>query len=88
MTRFQPVPCAVTSNYISDYNIGCFDPYEIDKSPMTTSDGTTYNYVNNPPDSVSLNVATGSFDNSGNLYSYFSSIKNVKRVSTSCSDRC
>lgn len=65
MTRFQPVPCAVTSNYISDYNIGCFDPYEIDKSPMTTSDGTTYNYVNNPPDSVSLNVATGSFDNSG-----------------------
>jgi len=65
MTRYESVSCAVSNSYIPDNTIGCFDPEKIDKQPMTTTLSHTYNYINNPPDSVSLNVAKGSFDNSG-----------------------
>ncbi|RZK12163.1 MAG: hypothetical protein EOO43_18845 [Flavobacterium sp.] len=68
-TTYKSIPCPASNSYIKDHNIECFDPREIDKDQMVTKTGLTYNYIKNPSDSVGLNVAAGSFDNSGNFFS-------------------
>jgi len=70
MTRYDAVSCVAESTYTTTYNVKCLDPNRMNEAPYTTSNGVTYNYIHNPPDSVSLDVPLGHFDNSGNLFSY------------------
>jgi len=65
MTRYDAVSCVAESTYTTTYNVKCLDPNRMNEAPYTTSNGVTYNYIHNPPDSVSLDVPLGHFDNSG-----------------------